>query len=791
MVKIEAIIKVEACLGGAYLPLSQILPSDPTCAEFTVHRPKSSSLCCWIGGEKNNELSIAPVDPDTNLATISLNVHEDDVDTIKFLQTMDIVTPQGTRPYILACNFMSMHEFCDLLEKKQRSFAMCSNFDKNSVILSLHSNNTRVDHLRALKLSPSILLNTSEINAAIDTVSGNLQKVVSSLSIPVEIGATQFVPMNTKTFLPMQSISSCYALIPHLFQNIDHVGIPLTWHLYDMYQSIHTTQLHPSLLVDLDDKELILYFGCPMIQNRCNCALASPYSEDLTTDKFGRVTVGTEEIGLTFNQLALRTQNQAPPTPVDTPHYSFEEAVASLKCHRDELCNTLRDTQYNPENTKIRERNSIATCLDDCENGAQGFIIQHKALGRLYRACNGNENVLASMMINTASKSPHLFANIPDSLHRTMAPVLLRLAKLIHSKKWNTSMTVVTARNRAMSADNSIAPQLAGHGVCLAQVIDQDNSISYIPMEATTSMKVQPSKASLGLETDVACKMQDGTIQRFTLSEWATIFAQNTYNCIAISPFSSTQCSVSENCDYLKNWKNSPFYMGVFYSGFIFLPLSTGSIPCMGSCFGAPLSTLGSNQTFAMPISKDTTGIDQNPLKEWFRKQTLEAWPPPAREQDFQNMMAHWAPVQPIALSSLLTKENYKNYITTCISSSFDDRNHVLMAHAIHQRFAKQFTQNQIASSDDDDGHRIFPSTAYHGALINIRLKIQKDGKPMKASAIGNMLQTTQQLGLQHFVQFPQKTATVSARMGMPSKHAFYKCDQGNGIVHAFNHKLA
>lgn len=796
MVFLDCTVKIDMALGGNFVSLPQVFPT--TCqTEFDAHKPRSTSLCAWMGGENPN-MFMREVDPTTSTVRLQLHVNENDVDTIKFLQTLDVVTACGNRPYVLASSFLPVAQLCDLLETKEKCFCMTSNFDRNAVVMTFTNNNTNISQLRTLQMKASALHNIDKLNTFVQNLSQHLQGAVSSLEISPSIGATQFIPMNTVTFLPMQNVSSCYALVPRLFQMIKNTPVSLPWLMYDMYQAIHLTQLHPMLLQALPDSDLITRFGCPMIQNRCNCALTSPYSEDLTSDQFGRATKGTEEISLTFSQMAFRAQQTQ-------PDYSPPQFNKLKSAFLDQYISTLKKAQE--DNNRhlataaiqgpVKMRKTIAACIDDCENGAQGFILQHKALKNLYEQIDQDPKRLLSLMKETARQYPHLFLNITPSVHESMAPVLFRLAKAAHEKTWETSMTVVTARNRAMEAvaQTTGVQQLAGHGVCMGRVTTANNEYIYPPMEATTSMKVQPAKQQLQRKSDIACKMRDGSLKKFSLSEYATVLAQNIHHMLSISPFSMIQANISDSAEYKHDWTKSPFYVGAFYTGFVMHSNSLGCIPCtntnQSSSFGAPVPHLNCEQTCALPIPMLDSNMDKREFDNLLTEMSTEIWPPAASKDDIDKMLAFVAPVDPIPLSSLLTEKNYKKHLTTLISCAYDEPQHRHMAQFVLSKLAERFNQLQENARQNDDGHRLHVNGNYHSATINIIIDLNKDGETMKSSTINNLEQAIDDLGLQTLVDCPYKQQKIERQMKLDSVHPFYLCDQGNGIVHSFKHRLA
>ena len=112
----------------------------------------------------------------------------------------------------------------DLLNKLQKpelddgsNFFMVSNFDKNAVVMKITNIDTDIRAARNIRMRSSVLHDTPRINEIIKQTSDELQSVVSKLNVTPEIGSLQFIPMNTNTFLPMQNVASCYAILPAMF----------------------------------------------------------------------------------------------------------------------------------------------------------------------------------------------------------------------------------------------------------------------------------------------------------------------------------------------------------------------------------------------------------------------------------------------------------------------------------------------------------------------------------------------------------------------------------------------
>lgn len=770
MVLLHFSVKTDIVLQGKLFPVDHITSN-------------TISLAAWIGGPNNQNLAYNVFDPKTATTEIKLEIQNNDVDTIKFQQSIERTSPVGTRAYCLASSFMPVTALLDLLsnQTEQKCFCMASNFDANASILYLTNLTTDIPKVRTLALQPSILHETQALNSVMTNLCTQLQSRVASMGIPPEIGAPQFIPINTNTFLPMHQVQTAYPVVPELFNNIQkNIPIPLAWHMYDLYKTITSTNLHPDLLKAMPDKELVMLLGCPMLQNRCNCALTSPYDSDETLDGLGLMDKDTEEISRTFSQLSfasqLRTQVKTDTTP--TPK-TLPEMVQAL-------------VQWKESDLTKQPRTSMAALIDDCENTAQGLKIQHTSLKQLYLdKCKKSEARLLALMLDEAKEYPNLFSQLTQIDHKQACPVLFRLAKLAGEGQWNTAMTVVTARNRAMDANGTIASSLAGHGVCISQLIDDKGDFHYTPMEGTTSMKVHPSKAMLNRKDDLQVLLPDGQVKPMSISDYATIFAQNVHAIAAFSPQNMVQASLAENEDYVNDWSKSPFYMGAFYTGFAMEKTSLGCMPCLKQNFGAPVVWFSKHDTVAEPITPDTAGMSKQVFTTKLQQQIDEAWPPFATESQIKALMQHWSPVQPLPYKRLRTQDNYKNYITTMVSCAFDRPEHRAMALKVYQSVADTFNQKQRARGEkDDDGHRIAVDANYLSVCLHISLRLPPEGECMKTGAITNLRDTVEELGLTRLMSCPLKRAMINSRMKLESKHPFYVCDKSKRVVHAFNQKL-
>lgn len=825
MPRIHFIAKLDMILQGNIVDPKHI-HMNTQASGFVPNSPISTSLAAWIGGP-NKELSYTKVDHETNTAEVSLNINPGDPDTIKLMQTMDMITPFGIRPYSIACNYMPVKDLCDMLADSNdenfkgvsKCFPMVSNFDKNASILCMANKTTNISQIRGLKLSASILHETPAINDAVQKISHDLQAKISNFYLPKEIGATGFIPANTLSSLPMQGVQTSYAVLPELFNQMRQNAVNLPWIMYDMYMTLHTKNIQPLALQAMQDKDLILHLGCPMLQNRCNCGYTSAYSEDMTCNMMGQVCKETEEIAGSFSALALRAQyvdvNPAitrVASSSSSSRASLKEAISTLTDHRDHLVLSLSPDHDNALPVPLRK--SGALMIDDCENHAAGLKLQHAALKKIYQDCSGNVSKLTSMMSKVAAEYSFLFKNVPPTLHTQMAPLLLRLAEMVHNEQWKAGMTVVTASNRAMSADptQNLGTELAGHGVCMSQYIDSTGNITYYPMEGTTSMQTLPCAQTLGRKYGLSCKMTDGTYTSMNIAEYATILGQNMHAILSISPIHVIQANLAEPDEYKGDYRKSPFYIGAFYSGFNFDKNSIGCMPCslpskdnkflgkdlsqnkelrQTTAFGAPVISLHSDTTVAIPITAEAAGMDKSTLQSLFARLTDEVWPPAASEAEIKTIQSHWHPIDAFNMDKMRSLDQVQHSVTTLISSSFDDAQHTKLGVQIYKQVADTFNKLQESDPVNDDGHRLRAYGGYMGAFLTAVIQLPKDGEKMPSGTIGNLKKTVEILGLKPLTECPNKKKIMNARLEMPSKHPFYMCEQGQGIVHAFNHKLA
>jgi len=120
------------------------------------------------------------------------------------------------------------------------------------------------------------------------------------------------------------------------------------------------------------------------------------------------------------------------------------------------------------------------------------------------------------------------------------------------------------------------------------------------------------------------------------------------------------------------------------------------------------------------------------------------------------------------------------------------------LATKIFSAIAQEFNNLQNDSGIEDDGHRLYACSNYHSAVLVIQIKLPEDNQKMLASTMRNVKKAIQNLGLttyaesMHRKQFMHAHMTSSKDSSSPSNQfPFHLCSSGQGVVHAFDVRLA
>ena len=198
--------------------------------------------------------------------------------------------------------------------------------------------------------------------------------------------------------------------------------------------------------------------------------------------------------------------------------------------------------------------------------------------------------------------------------------------------------------------------------------------------------------------------------------------------------------------------------------------------------FGAPVAALSTDRSLVVPVPM----LDQE-CRKMHTDLVQEAYPPFASKANIEHVMSFWAPI-PAFDSSFGTSDPHT--LTTLISCAFDDPHHVQLAYQVYSAFAECFNRLQEENTDEDDGNRLRATCLYHSVALVICVHLPPDGEPMGCSTMRNVREAAQRTNLDRLAQCPIRQQMISARQQLPSHFPFYLCDQGQGIVHAYQYKL-
>jgi len=93
MVRLNFVVNIQLVIKGQPVSTLKILEKNRSAPSgyYYAKYPKSMDLIAWLGGE-NRQTSIYPIDPKTSNAIVQLDLQDDDLDTIKFLVSINVVT---------------------------------------------------------------------------------------------------------------------------------------------------------------------------------------------------------------------------------------------------------------------------------------------------------------------------------------------------------------------------------------------------------------------------------------------------------------------------------------------------------------------------------------------------------------------------------------------------------------------------------------------------------------------------------------------------------------------------
>ena len=843
MTEVAFTTKVDIIIGGRTCPPSLRAPL----AEGALPEPGKITgffLAAWMGAG-SREFSLSPIAAD-GTATVRLRLQGEgarraggnsrdkpaqaDVDTVKLAVSFNIATPKGSRNCALASSFIPVGRLLDLLAaggtkadfgSGEGCLRMRDNFTKNAALLRFRNLSTNLPAARALRLRPSSLHQLDRTGAAVIAMGNTVREAVAGFAVSPLNAGPQF--MEAFTYWHMERGLTNYAILGHLMSTLS-TPVDLHWVMYDAYQTVHTTGLSLDALARLDDSELVVRFGLPLISAHVGCALSSIYNTDYTASLTGQVVKlrETEDIARTFSRVALDTQGLAAARP-------FVSSLTGDKCGMASALpgggavppvgRCIAELQAAQEALRgpagLSQRISFPVVADDCENCAEGCSQKGKGLlVNVYqpllppgapadpqglRALDASlAAALAERMRQAAAKS-HLFAALGPQDHAGMAGALVRLGRLLHTQEWANHFTVCSAKGAAFT---EVTPEtcasLAGHGTLLASVRGADGVRIYVPVEGTSYFRADPPPPP-GYAQELTLHCEDGSQMSVPFHNALTLTAQTVHQILGISPDCGILAHLSTN---YKDPSQSPFYVAAFFMAALDANGSLGWIPLdtcppetfkagMRPLFGAPLMGLSPSSTMAMQVGRELLGEtpeQQAEVHALLVDQVSEMYSPPTDRVDV--LSSFWQPcAPPDALPPPLAGD--APFGQAECTWAFDNPDHTTMAVAVCRELAARFNALQ-AQDPANDGVVASAFGKYLSAAFILRVRVPKQGAPQpKMSSIRNLRLAATQVGINQLAACPMKNTEIRARASVPSEHPFYMCAEGNGPVHAHNVRLA
>ena len=796
-------------------------------------------LAAWIGGG-NVDFCVEHIDAN-GVARVRLTVYEKDVDTIKFSVSFNIVAPKGQRNCHLSSDALTMGDLGSILKSgpsvgpkgvpafsdAQRCFSMRDNFTKNSAILRFQNIDTNCDALLSLPLRASALRSQDVVNAAIFGLGKRLQSTIAHYAVSPMNAGPQY--MEAFSYLQMHNCLVHYSIIGYAFDRFSS-PVQLPWLMYDTYQAVHCSGVHPSALGSLPAVDLVLRFGQPLVTAHTACGLSSVYCTDYTLNACDVPCKlrETEDMAKTYGALSLQSQaglenggrgvvrsyaQVGSRLALDPGGSAFAQCVARIK-----------EAQRARRERGLANRMSYAVLCDDCENAAQGIIQKAKGLRDLFRlvvsgtrgegglaapvGSAGDPAVayLADAMGRVAATAPwsSLFGALKREDHLLVAGAMLRLGGMLHSGEWATAFAVVSAKGPSYTEECPSAPgALSGHGTVVSRIRSK-GQVFHGPLEGTTCLCQDPPLPP-GVSGRFCTRLEDGTVTAFDYSEFATVFGQNVHRTVGTSV--DTCVAAHLKASYGDKPQQCPFYVSAFYTGLSEGPDgSMGCIPLdtkppasfgLGSktLFGAPVLGLSQPTTVAVPVTVSMLSDDpaeQRRIADLIDAQMQEVCCPEASQATIAAIASYWQPVSPLSgRGSTLHATGFEQYIRTLNTWAFDDPAHTAAAVRLYTGLAERF--NLLQSRDPKSDH-VSASAFGHYLSAGLRFDIPMrpvGGEFMELSSFRNLRQAAADVGFESIVDCPLKVAAVRSRASVVTDAHFYMCDQGNGPVHAHRTRLA
>jgi hypothetical protein len=852
--ELHFLVKTDLVLGGRMHTPSEVrVDADGGLSQLADLQPGAVSgffLAAWLGSG-SKQFSLCPIGPD-GVSEVRVSVAEGDVDTLKLAVTFNMVAPKGTRNCHLASSFIPISDLSDFLSSPNPKcpaagaqvgsrarlalspgpaaskppvfstdlacFGMSDNFTRNSAVLRFVDAGSNLAALGRLRLRPSALRSLDRTNNAVFQLGKGLKEQISRFAVSPLNAGPQY--MEAFTYGQMQGLMTHYSLLGHAFSCMP-TPVDLPWVMYNAYQTVQSTGLTPRALSAMSDTDLVTRFGIPLISRHTSCALSTIYCTDYTVNAVGQTCKlrETEDIAQTYSCLSLLTQPglafAKPYVPAPARLTTSQECVAGLT-----------EAQRFRRKNGLSQRKSIAGIVDDCENETLGILMQADGIRKVYSetllgSCPSTPDSvealarrLAPLMSRCAAQTnPHLFAKLTQAHHDALAPVIVRLGRLLHTGAWSNCLAVVSAKGASYDAQNpaAAASSLSGHGTVISRVKDHANggTCLHCPIEGTTYLSVSRDPPP-GLAASFTIRLVDGTCKVFDHAELATVIAQNVHEYVGMS---CDCCMLSHiRSDYGDDTSKCPFYVSAFYTGLSegsqgslgCVPLDTSPPASFGAgsrpLFGAPVIGLSRPSTVAVPVTAEMLGQSADDHREvlgLIRAQVSEAWSPEVDPKTVATIASFWQPCEapdhpgvcfgnPADAARCIRSEN---------TWAFDRPEHTAMAVQLYRELAETFNALQ-AKDPASDGSRAHAFGQFLSATLRIILPIPRAGqqnqqKPLSLSCMRNLRAAAATIGVAKLAACPLKAAGISARAKVPSEAHFYMCDRGSGPVHAHRAKLA
>jgi len=815
--------------------------AQPCAGEVQPGKVTGFFLAAWLGSG-SKQFSLCPINSD-GTAEVCVTLSPGDVDAIKLAVTFNMAAEKGTRNCHLASNFIPISDLAGLLaaagpprcasqvgarlaisptfSADQPCFCMSDNFTRNSAVLRFADVGSNLDALPGLKLRPSSLGGLDRANSAVSRLGKELRAQISRFAVSPLNAGPQY--MQAFTYGQMQGLMTHYSLLGHSFSCMP-TPVDLPWVMYDAYQTIQSTGLAAQAIAAMSDAELVLRIGIPMISRHTACALSTIYCTDYTVNAVGQACKlrETEDIAQTYSCLSLLTQpglaSAKPYAPAPARLTTIAECIAGLA-----------EAQRLRRKLGLSNRVSFPGVVDDCENLTQAILMKADGIKKVYLGLHASNAAapspgsdaayarrLAPLMARCAAQTnPHLFANLTQAHHDSLAPIIVRLGRLLHTGDWANVLAVVSAKGPSYDNQNpeASAAGLSGHGTVISRVRDVANGgmCVHCPVEGTTYLTVDPDPPA-GLARSLILRLSDGSSKTFDHAELATVLAQNVHELIGAS---GDCCMLAHlRADYGPDATKCPFYVSAFYTGLSegapgslgCVPLDTAPPPNFGAgtrpVFGAPVMGLSRASTVAVPVTASMLSESGDPaihqeIMGLIGAQVSEAWSPEVDPKTVATIASFWQPCEApdhpgVCFKSLADAARCIRSETTW---AFDRPEHTAMAVRLYRELAESF--NAIQARDPaSDGSRAHAFGQYLSASLRVTLPIPRANsfsaqKPIALSCVRNLRAAAAEVGVAKLAACPLKAAGISARAKVPSDSHFYVCERGSGPVHSHRAKLA